>query len=157
MSETGYRVRHVTHQAFSGKFQHHKEGCLCHECPHYLSCRLSFRPVLRTPDMPWDNDKPLDIKTEKLTAAEKLIIEVLKSHVDVLNGRQISIRTGISRRHVTRCLKRLLARGIIKRIIEVRKEIILKTTLTHQEMVDIANRFVLSPDMKESLGTGQTI
>jgi len=157
MSETGYRVRHVTHQAFSGKFQHHKEGCLCHECPHYLSCRLSFRPVLRFPVTPVDNVKPLDIKSKKLTAAERLIIATLKSHVDGLNGRQISILTGLSRRHVTRCLKRLLARGIIKRIIEVRKEIILRTTLTHQEMVDIANRYILSPDMKESLGTGQTV
>jgi len=126
-------------------FKHVKQGCLCHKCQHFFSCRLALETIAfdRTNDMiDNQNDKPEWIP--KRSEAVKRIIEVLKVHPEGLTVRQIALITGLSVRHVYRIMKVLRANGVVKKLYELRKEKIIDTRLRHYETVEIAHRYILT-------------
>jgi len=144
------RVKHTTHKAVERNgFMHYRPGCLCHECPNFLSCRLAVEPVaLVARDDKADKPKWIPVNSE---ATEK-VIKVLREHPEGLTVRQISIMSGISARHVYRIVKALRAQGVVKKLYELRREKIIDTRLRHYETTEIAHRYVLTgPETAQSM------
>jgi hypothetical protein len=154
------RVKHTTHAARDPNgFVHYKEGCLCQECPHFLSCRLSVETIAvgeyqsKAINHDIQDDKFNGEKGEgkawvptEGSEATKKVIEVLKRHPEGLTVRQISILTGVSARHVFRIVKALHRKGAVKKLWELRREKIITTDLRHFETTEIAHRYVLTSE-----------
>ena len=136
------RVRHTTHKPIERTgFVHYRPGCLCRECPNFLSCRLAVEPIaVVSRDEEVDEPKWVPVNSE----ATERVIKVLKEHPEGLTVRQLSIATGVSARHVYRIVKALRAQGVVKKLYELRREKIIDTRLRHYETTEIAHRYVLS-------------
>jgi len=150
MSPDMTRSKHTTHMAVDKGtgFVHYRPGCLCHECPNYIGCRLATKPIMIKDVIPGDKPdvNPVDIKT--MSPGMKKVLEAIKSHPEGLTVRAISIATGVTARHVYRCVKKLRAAGLIKKLWELRHERILDTRLRFYETAEVAHRYVISSDKK---------
>ena len=143
------RVKHTTHKAIEKNgFMHYRPGCLCHECPNFLSCRLAVETIVVV-EKEEKAEKPKWVPVN--SEAVERIIKVLKEHPEGLTVRQLSIMSGISARHVYRIMKALRFQGVVKKLYELRREKIIDTRLRHYETTEIAHRYVLSgPETSQS-------
>jgi len=148
--------RHHRTPPFTGGFQHYRAGCLCQQCPNYFVCRLATK-VIVSKNVTGPDNVTGPVTSSRLTNSwewnvsgpmslgERRVFEILKAHPNGLTLRKIAMKACLSTRHTLRCVRRLAKRGLVRRLIDVRKEFILKTNGTHQEMVDIVNRYVVVP------------
>jgi hypothetical protein len=61
------RVKHTTHLPVERSgFVHYKPGCLCHECVHFLNCRLSIETIAI-------KEEP-DIRVDKSDSSDKSLV-----------------------------------------------------------------------------------
>jgi len=146
------KLRPVHHRAWpkSRSFQHYREGCLCHRCSHYMSCRIAQQTIAVQKPLVEEFNYPAMWfpKRSKISPAMRRILDWLRQHKEGGTVREIALALGISARHAFRCLKVLQHHGLVKKLWELRKERILLTYGRQQDTCELIHRYVIPDDKK---------
>ena len=104
--------------------------------------RLAWRWLGRPVDASRQSTDVGEWRPKGWTPAMRRVYDAILAAEEGLTPREISVKTGVSLRHVYRVLKVLRGMGLVKKLYQLRRESVIDTRLKHHQLTEIAHRYV---------------